>query len=165
MNSERYNAAAKISFHQSDATKKCIACPNTTIGFRAHAGTMNFIELYSKMARYFVSCLSFAGCRYLTVIYEDAAYVVSPILEKSDAGRRIDPTTKQGQNFRILIARKVRIHRYRDISSTVRIAEAAAKIHGAIVRILSDFSKLCFAHSRRTFAAVRLLPPFENGMS
>src|SRR6266568_7649602 len=44
-------------------------------------------------------------------------------------------------------------------------AVAPAKIHGAIVRILSDFCKLHFAQSNRTFAAVRLLPPFENGMS
>jgi hypothetical protein len=38
------------------------------------------------------------------------------------------------------------------------------KIHGAIAKILSDFSRLCLAQSSRTFAAVRLLPPFENGM-
>jgi hypothetical protein len=44
-------------------------------------------------------------------------------------------------------------------------AAARAKIHGAIANILSDFSKLCLAQSNRTFAAVRLLPPFENGMS
>jgi hypothetical protein len=40
------------------------------------------------------------------------------------------------------------------------IALTAAKIQGAIVRILSDFCKLNLAQSSRTFAAVRLLPPF-----
>ena len=45
------------------------------------------------------------------------------------------------------------------------IAVAPAKIHGAIVKILSDFWRLHFAQSSLTFAAVRLLPPFENGMS
>lgn len=38
----------------------------------------------------------------------------------------------------------------------------SANIQGVIDRILSDFSKLSFAKSNRTFAAVRLLPPLEN---
>jgi hypothetical protein len=42
---------------------------------------------------------------------------------------------------------------------------AVPRIQGEIATILSDFSKLCFAQSNRTFAAVRLLPPFENGIS
>jgi hypothetical protein len=45
------------------------------------------------------------------------------------------------------------------------LGDRGRKIHGATVRILSDFSRLCLAQSSRTFAAVKLLPPFENGMS
>ena len=47
----------------------------------------------------------------------------------------------------------------------MRPCRSSSEIQGAIVRILSDFCRLHFAQSNRTLVAVRLLPPFENGMS